>query len=162
MLLSKETSITLIATQNKNLFFGHPCTYTHRKKACFQLLSLKTFHKVSSLIYLTTFLCKVSLPFVALFLSVILVKYSCHFQCKLHLCSMWWPYIFINDSNSWLKLGVIKVLDSARLTKENSKELEPSNYSNNSSKHSSKGHKTQHSWAQGHVLVPPSFPQCWL
>lgn len=25
---------------------------------------------------------------------------------------------------------------------------------NNSSKYSSKGHKTQHSWAQGHVLVP--------
>ena len=40
------------------------------------------------------------------------------------------------------------------MTKENSEELEPSNHSNNSSKHSSKGHKTQHSWAQGHVLVP--------
>ena len=40
------------------------------------------------------------------------------------------------------------------MTKENSEELEPSNHGNNSSKHSSKGHKTQHSWAQGHVLVP--------
>lgn len=37
------------------------------------------------------------------------------------------------------------------MTKENSEELEPSNH--NSSKHSSKGHKTQHSWAQGHLLV---------
>jgi len=40
------------------------------------------------------------------------------------------------------------------LTKENSEELEPSNHSNNSSKHSSKGRKTQHSCAQGHALVP--------
>lgn len=40
------------------------------------------------------------------------------------------------------------------MAKENSEELEPSNHGNNSSKPSSKGHKTQHSWAQGHVLVP--------
>ena len=38
VLLSKETSITLIATQTENLFFGHPCTYTHRKKRMFPII----------------------------------------------------------------------------------------------------------------------------
>ena len=39
VLLSKETSITLIATQKyENLFFGHPCTYTHRKKRMFPII----------------------------------------------------------------------------------------------------------------------------
>ena len=53
VLLSKETSITLIATQNENLFFGHPCTYTNRKKkGVSKLLSLETFHKVSAVSFI--------------------------------------------------------------------------------------------------------------
>ena len=115
--IKRNFNIILIATQNENLFFNWPPMYIHtqEKKECFQLLSLETFQwGLSSLIYLT-FLCKVSSPFAVLFLSVILVKYSCHFQCKLHLWSIRWPYIFINDFNRWLTVGVIKMVDKGKL-----------------------------------------------
>lgn len=52
--IKRNFNIIVIATQNENLFFNWPPMYIHtqKKKECFQLLSLKTFHKVSAVSYI--------------------------------------------------------------------------------------------------------------